>query len=57
VADDVWSIATSLIVSVAGVLLIRWGPVPWPGQILPLRLLTVAAFVWLEPLMKRAVAG
>ena len=104
VADDVWSIATSLMVSVAGggmllglilvagawlagpanratqarqavaptfarrpavvrvalalllLLLILWGPVPWTGQVLPLLLLTVAAFVWLEVLMKRTVA-
>jgi hypothetical protein len=104
VADDVWSIATSLMVSVAGggillglilvagawlagpatranqarqavaptfarrpavvrvalalllLLLILWGPVPWTGQVLPLLLLTVAAFVWLELLMKRTVA-
>ena len=103
VADDVWSIATSLMVNVAEggmllglitvagawlagpgtratqarqavaptfarrpavvrvalalllLLLILWGPVPWTGQLLPL-LLTVAAFVWLELLMKRTVA-
>lgn len=104
VADDVWSIATSLMVNVAEggmllgliivagawlagpgtraaqarhavaptvarhpaavrvalalllLLLILWGPVPWTGQVLPLLLLTVAAFVWLELLMKRTVA-
>lgn len=37
-------------------LLILWGPVPWTGQVLPLLLLTVAAFMWLELLMKRTVA-
>jgi hypothetical protein len=104
VADDVWSIATSLMVSVAQggmllglivvagswlagpgtratkirhaarpafdqrpavaraalalllLLLILWGPVPWTGQVLPLLLLTVAAFVWLELLMRRTIA-
>jgi hypothetical protein len=29
-------------------LLILWGPVPWTEQVLPLLLLTVAAFVWLD---------
>jgi hypothetical protein len=104
VAYDVWSIATSLMVSVAEggrllglivvagawlaghgtratkirkaatptfdqrpavaraalalllLLLILWGPVPWTGQVLPLLLHTVAAFVWLELLMRRTVA-
>jgi hypothetical protein len=37
-------------------LLILWGPVPWTGQVVPLLLLTAAAFVWLELLMKRTVA-
>jgi hypothetical protein len=37
-------------------LLILWGPVPWTGQVLPLLLLTVAAFVWLELLMRRTIA-
>lgn len=104
IAGDVWSIATSLMVSVAEggmllglivvagawlagpgrratqvtnagaplfrerpaavraglavllLLLVLWGPVPWTGQVLPLLLLTVAAFVWLELLMRRSVA-
>jgi hypothetical protein len=104
VADDAWSIATSLMVSVAEggmllglivvagawlagpgrratqarqavtpvvaqrpavarvalalllLLLVLWGPVPWTQQVVPLVLLTVAAFVWLELLMKRTVA-
>jgi hypothetical protein len=104
VADDAWSIATSLMVSVAEggmllglivvagawlagpgtratqmrnaaaptfdqrpavvratlalllLLLILWGPVPWTEQVVPLLLLTVAAFVWLELLMKRTGA-
>ena len=104
VADDAWSIGTSLMVSVAQggmllgliivvgawlagpgrratqvrhtaapafrqhpavvraglafllLLLILWGPVPWTEQVLPLLLLTAAAFVWLELLMKRTVA-
>lgn len=37
-------------------LLILWGPVPWTGQAVPLLLLTAAAFVWREPLMKPTVA-
>jgi hypothetical protein len=104
VADDAWSIATSLMVSVAGggmliglilvaaawlagpgrratavrragaptfeqrpgvvrvalalllLLLALWGPVPWTRELLPLVLLTVAAYVWLELLMRRTVA-
>jgi hypothetical protein len=104
VADDVWSIATSLMVSVAEggmllglivvagawlagpgrratrvrqagaptfarrpavlrvslalllLLLVLWGPVPWTEQVLPLVLLTAAAYLWLELLMRRTVA-
>lgn len=104
VADDAWSIATSLMVSVAEggmllglivvvgawlagpgrratklrravaptfgqrpavvrvglalllLLLVLWGPVPWTGQVVPLVLLTAAAYVWLELLMRRTVA-
>jgi hypothetical protein len=104
VADDVWSIATSLMVSVAEggmllglivvvgawlagpgtratrvrqagaptfarrpavlrvslalllLLLILWGPVPWTEQVVPLVLLTAAAYLWLELLMRRTVA-
>jgi hypothetical protein len=37
-------------------LLILWGPVPWTQQLVPLALLTVAAYVWLELLMRRTVA-
>jgi hypothetical protein len=37
-------------------LLILWGPVPWTHQVVPLLLLTVAAFVWLELLMRQTVA-
>jgi hypothetical protein len=104
VADDAWSIATSLMDSVAEggmllglivvvgawlaghgrratklrravaptfgqrpavvrvglalllLLLVLWGPVPWTGQVVPLVLLTAAAYVWLELLMRRTVA-
>jgi hypothetical protein len=104
IADDAWSIATSLMVSVAQggmllgliivagawlagpgrratqmretaapvfrerpalargalalllLLLVLWGPVPWTQQLVPLALLTVAAYVWLELLMRRTVA-
>lgn len=104
VADDVWSIATSLMVSVAEggmllglivvagawlagpgrratkvrqaggptfarrpavlrvslalllLLLVLWGPVPWTEQVLPLVLLTAAAYLWLELLIRRTVA-
>jgi hypothetical protein len=104
VAADAWSIATSLMVSVAeggmliGLILIAgawlagpgqrattlrragaptfqqrpavvrvalalvllllalWGPVPWTRELLPLVLLAIAAYVWLELLMRRAVA-
>jgi hypothetical protein len=104
VADDAWSIATSLMVSVAEggmllglivvvgawlagpgrratklrravaptfgrrpavvrvglglllLLLVLWGPVPWTEQVVPLVLLTAAAYVWLELLMRRTVA-
>jgi hypothetical protein len=104
IADDAWSIGTSLMVSVAEggmllglilvvgayvagpgkravqtrrlaapafaqhpagarvtlavllLLLILWGPVPWTQQAIPLLLLTVAAYVWLEVLMRRTVA-
>jgi hypothetical protein len=102
VADDVWSIATSLLVdaaqgsflfgalvasaawvagpgrmptsvrrvnapalreraaltraglAVALLLLVWWGPVPWTERVVPVLLVTVAAFAWLEWLRRRS---
>jgi len=34
-------------------LLVWWGPVPWTNQIIPILLVTIAAFVWLEWLRQR----
>jgi hypothetical protein len=41
--------------AVAILLLVWWGPVPWTGRVVPVLIVTVGAFVWLEWLRIRAV--
>ena len=38
-------------------LLMLWHPVPWTGRIVPLLILAIAAFGWLEWLRHRAAEG
>jgi hypothetical protein len=40
---------------VALLLLVLWAPVPWTGRFVPMLLLTVAAFGWLEWVRRRAI--
>jgi hypothetical protein len=40
--------------AVALILLVWWSPVPWTGRALPVLLVAVAAFVWLEWLRRRS---
>ena len=40
--------------AVALLLLVWWSPVPWTGRALPVLLVAVAAFVWLEWLRRRS---
>jgi hypothetical protein len=37
-------------------LLVLWGPVPWTQQAIPLLIVTAAAYVWLEVVMRRTLA-
>jgi hypothetical protein len=37
-------------------LLVLWAPVPWTGRFVPMLVLTITAFAWLEWLRRRAVA-
>lgn len=37
-------------------LLVIWRPVPWTGRVVPVLLVAVAAYVWLEALRRRSVA-
>ena len=41
--------------AVALLLLVWWGPVPWTGRVVPVLIVTVGAFVWLEWLRRRTV--
>jgi len=41
--------------ALALLLLVLWSPVPWTGRVVPMLLLTAAAFAWLEWLRRRAV--
>jgi hypothetical protein len=41
--------------AVALLLLVWWGPVPWTGRIVPVLIVTVGAFVWLEWLRRRTL--
>jgi len=41
--------------AVALLLLVWWHPVPWTGRVVPLLLVTVGAFLWLEWLRRRTV--
>jgi hypothetical protein len=36
-------------------LLILWSPVPWTGQVIPVLIVVIAAFVWLEWLRRRTL--
>jgi hypothetical protein len=39
--------------AVALLLLVLWSPVPWTGRVVPVLLVTIGAFAWLEWLMRR----
>ncbi len=41
--------------AVALLLLVWWGPVPWTGHLLPVALVAIGAFVWLEWLRRRTL--
>jgi hypothetical protein len=41
--------------AVAILLLVLWSPVPWTGRVVPVLLVTVGAFVWLEWLRRRTL--
>jgi hypothetical protein len=41
--------------AVALLLLVWWGPVPWTGRVLPVTLVVIGAFVWLEWLRRRTL--
>jgi hypothetical protein len=46
--------ATRVAVGLALLLLVLWGPVPWTQRLVPVLLMAIAAFVWLEWLRRRA---
>ncbi len=41
--------------AVALLLLVWWGPVPWTGHLIPVALVAIGAFVWLEWLRRRTL--
>ena len=41
--------------AVALLLLVWWGPVPWTGRVIPVALVVIGAFVWLEWLRRRTL--
>jgi hypothetical protein len=41
--------------AVALLLLVWWGPVPWTGRVIPVALVALGAFVWLEWLRRRTL--
>jgi hypothetical protein len=41
--------------AVALLLLLLWSPVPWTGQVIPVLIVTIAAFAWLEWLRHRTL--
>jgi hypothetical protein len=41
--------------AVALLLLVWWGPVPWTGRVVPVALVALGAFVWLEWLRRRTL--
>ena len=41
--------------AVALLLLVWWGPVPWTGRVIPVALVAIGAFVWLEWLRRRTL--
>ena len=41
--------------AIALLLLILWSPVPWTGNVIPVLLVTITAFVWLEWLRRRTL--
>jgi hypothetical protein len=45
--------ATRAGLALALLLLVWWGPVPWTNQVIPVLLVTIAAFAWLEWLRRR----